>query len=65
MSALPPITDIRQCGCDVRRVPIGDMPVGLRVIAVIADFQRDAVQEIAGELLNREAVAAATVLKRL
>jgi len=31
------------------------MPVGGRVIAVIADFQRDAAQEIAGELLNREA----------
>jgi len=41
------------------------MPVGWRVIAVIADFQRDAAQEIAGELLNREADGGARVLKRL
>jgi hypothetical protein len=34
MSALPPIADIRQCGWDVRKVPIADMKCANRAIFV-------------------------------
>jgi len=36
MSALPPITDIRQCGLDVRKVPEAD----IRLVASVAPKEK-------------------------